>query len=100
MFFVEAILGHLSNGPVPPGSRTRFGTLLAALLVDMQQLKIELPDLRGDRDEPQHIHVERDENVAKFWLIPIRLQSTGGLTSVVFNNYKLFWPCSSGNPVP
>ena len=32
----------------------------------------------GDRDEPIHVHVERDENVAKFWLIPIRLQSSGG----------------------
>ena len=34
----------------------------------------------GDRDEPLHIHVERDDNVAKFWLIPIRLQSSGGFT--------------------
>ena len=34
----------------------------------------------GDRNEPQHIHVERDDNVAKFWLIPIRLQSSGGFT--------------------
>jgi hypothetical protein len=34
----------------------------------------------GDRDEPEHIHVERDDNVAKFWLIPIRLQSSGGFT--------------------
>ena len=32
----------------------------------------------GDRDEPIHVHVERAENVAKFWLIPIRLQSSGG----------------------
>ena len=34
----------------------------------------------GDRDEPLHVHVEREENVAKFWLIPIRLQSSGGFT--------------------
>ena len=32
----------------------------------------------GDRDEPIHVHVELDENVAKFWLIPIRLQRSGG----------------------
>lgn len=32
----------------------------------------------GDRDEPPHIHVERDDNVAKFWLDPVRLQGTGG----------------------
>lgn len=31
-----------------------------------------------DRDEPVHIHVERDEKIAKIWLDPIRLQSSGG----------------------
>ena len=32
----------------------------------------------GDENEPVHIHVERDDNVAKFWLQPIRLQNNGG----------------------
>jgi hypothetical protein len=32
----------------------------------------------GDREEPAHIHVERDVNVAKFWLDPIRLANSGG----------------------
>ncbi len=32
----------------------------------------------GDRDEPQHIHVERGNKIAKFWLDPIRLQRSGG----------------------
>ena len=32
----------------------------------------------GDRDEPPHIHVERDDKIAKFWLDPIRLQHSGG----------------------
>jgi len=32
----------------------------------------------GDRNEPYHIHVERDDKVAKFWLDPIRLQNSGG----------------------
>jgi len=32
----------------------------------------------GDRGEPEHIHVERDDNIAKFWLNPVRLQSSGG----------------------
>src|ERR1700731_2265368 len=27
----------------------------------------------GDRDEPAHVHVERDEAQAKFWLAPFRL---------------------------
>ena len=33
----------------------------------------------GDRGEPPHVHVERDDRVAKFWLDPVRLQQTGGL---------------------
>ncbi len=32
----------------------------------------------SDCCEPAHIHVERDENVAKFWLSPVRLASSGG----------------------
>ena len=32
----------------------------------------------GDSDEPQHIHVERDDKIAKYWLTPIRLQNSGG----------------------
>jgi len=32
----------------------------------------------SDRDEPEHVHVERGDNVAKFWLDPVRLQRSGG----------------------
>ena len=32
----------------------------------------------GDRDEPVHVHVERDDSIAKFWLDPLRLQRSGG----------------------
>lgn len=32
----------------------------------------------GDKDEPPHIHVERDDKIAKFWLDPVRLQSSRG----------------------
>jgi hypothetical protein len=35
----------------------------------------------GDRDEPVHVHVERDQNVAKFWLAPVRLQTSGGFNA-------------------
>jgi hypothetical protein len=31
-----------------------------------------------DRNEPPHIHVEREDKIAKFWLDPIRLHSSGG----------------------
>jgi hypothetical protein len=32
----------------------------------------------GDRGEPEHVHVERDDNVAKFWLDSVRLERSGG----------------------
>jgi len=34
----------------------------------------------GDRDEPVHVHVERDNKLAKFWLNPVRLQTSGGFS--------------------
>ena len=34
----------------------------------------------GDRGEPRHIHVERDDKIAKFWLGPARLQSSRGFS--------------------
>ncbi len=34
----------------------------------------------GDWHEPPHIHIERDDDIAKFWLKPIRLQSGGGFS--------------------
>ena len=36
----------------------------------------------GDSDEPQHVHVERDDKIAKFWLDPVRLQSSGGFNRI------------------
>jgi len=36
----------------------------------------------NDRDEPAHVHVERESRVAKFWLEPVRLQSSGGFSRV------------------
>ena len=32
----------------------------------------------GDRDEPPHIHVERDDCEAKFWLDPVALAANWG----------------------
>lgn len=36
----------------------------------------------SDAHEPPHVHVERDENTAKFWLHPVRLESSGGFRPV------------------
>lgn len=35
----------------------------------------------GDRDEPPHVHIERDQNEAKFWLEPVRSKVTEGLAA-------------------
>jgi len=32
----------------------------------------------GDCNEPQHIHIESSDKIAKFWLDPIRLQYSYG----------------------
>jgi hypothetical protein len=34
----------------------------------------------SDRNEPPHIHVEREDKIVKFWLDPIRLQRSRGLS--------------------
>ncbi len=34
----------------------------------------------SDRTEPIHVHIEADENIAKVWLDPIRLENSGGFS--------------------
>ena len=36
----------------------------------------------SDAEEPPHVHVERDDDSAKFWLSPVRLESSGGFRPV------------------
>jgi hypothetical protein len=36
----------------------------------------------ADRGEPPHVHVERDDALAKFWLDPVRLQGSRGFGRV------------------
>jgi hypothetical protein len=44
----------------------------------------------GDGDEPPHIHIERDDCIAKFWLDPVMLQSSGGFRGSEINRiYRL-----------
>jgi hypothetical protein len=42
----------------------------------------------GDRDEPPHTHVERDANIAKFWVDPVRLQNSGGFSRTEINRIQ------------
>lgn len=36
----------------------------------------------GDCNEPKHVHVERDDNIAKFWIDPVRLHYSNGFNRV------------------
>jgi len=38
-----------------------------------------------DRGEPPHIHVRRENWVAKFWLDPVALERAGGFSRVELN---------------
>lgn len=42
----------------------------------------------GDRDEPPHVHVERDKNAAKFWLELVRLQTNKGFNRTEINRVQ------------
>ena len=42
----------------------------------------------GDRDEPPHTHVERDANIAKLWVDPVRLQNSGGFSRTEINRIQ------------
>jgi len=35
----------------------------------------------ADHVEPPHVHVEREDCAAKFWLNPVRLERSGGFSS-------------------
>ena len=32
----------------------------------------------ADRDEPPHVHIEREKSGAKFWLNPVRIEGSRG----------------------
>jgi hypothetical protein len=42
----------------------------------------------GDRNEPPQIHVEHDNNTAKFWLNPVRLEKSRGLNRQEINQLE------------
>ena len=35
----------------------------------------------ADRNEPPHVHIEREANRAKVWLAPVRLARSGGFNA-------------------
>jgi hypothetical protein len=42
----------------------------------------------GDHAEPPHVHVERDDNLAKFWLAPVRFQNNKGFKPSELRNIE------------
>lgn len=42
----------------------------------------------GDSGEPAHIHVERDDLQAKFWLQPVRLEWSSGFRAKEVNTLQ------------
>ena len=42
----------------------------------------------GDRDEPPHVHVERDNCEAKLWLDPVRFARSNGFTASEINKIE------------
>ena len=38
--------------------------------------------------EPPHIHVERSDEVAKFWLVPVELVSSSGFSAKEINQLR------------
>ncbi len=82
---VVAIFTRVPFGPVSPKPCRRVLSLDGNRLRRVEQMPTVLRDgpyrlffYAGDRDEPAHIHVEREDKIAKIWLEPIRLQRSGG----------------------
>jgi hypothetical protein len=42
----------------------------------------------NESDEPAHIHVEREDEEAKFWLVDVRLASSYGFNTHELNKIK------------
>jgi hypothetical protein len=42
----------------------------------------------GDGGEPPHVHVERDDGEAKFWLDPVRLERSRGFRRKEINRAR------------
>jgi hypothetical protein len=42
----------------------------------------------GDYGEPPHTHVERDDNIAKFWIDPVRFEYSRGFARKEINRIQ------------
>src|SRR5208337_5142762 len=67
-------LGHPTGCTNPPAGRVHWDTFPPILRAGPCRLFF----YSADRDEPPHVHVEREEGKAKFWLEPARLENSRG----------------------
>ncbi len=44
----------------------------------------------GDRDEPPHVHIERDSKIAKLWLDPVDCKIAEALADTSLTNCKIW----------
>jgi hypothetical protein len=51
----------------------------------------------SDAEEPPHVHIERDENTAKFWLSPARLRAAAALDQLRFVEFSA-WSSNTEKP--
>ncbi len=54
--------------PAPEKELTQSGIIMPTMLWDGPYAFVFFS---SDRDEPPHIHVKRDRQIAKFWLTPV-----------------------------
>ena len=83
--------GYTLNPPAKCEDNTSRYHVTSGVIYDRMNLKdvVSMPTIlksrpyrlffyAGDRNEPPHVHVERDDDLAKFWLSPVRLGSSRG----------------------
>jgi hypothetical protein len=67
-----------TSGDVRRANRPRGPCKLGSLPTVLRKGPYRFFFYSADRDEPAHVHVERDEASAKFWLDPVRFEGSRG----------------------
>jgi hypothetical protein len=81
--FLQQILYEIASWRESPLAMTvpeGYGGLFGIIL--------RIGSYSADREEPPHVHVERERNKTKFWLDPVRLQNSGGFSRNEINRIQ------------
>ena len=60
------------------GLKRREGVYTGSVADGFSGRAISVLFYSADRDEPPHVHVEREDSEAKFWLVPTHLEGSRG----------------------